>query len=162
MRRSTPTRTSRHVGTGASWLGTVAFLGLVALHLPRLVVRLRDASIVEPGVLLRWLLVPVVLAAFVALRRRRVSLRGGRAGLALWLLVLLIHAAPVTADGRHALDMAAPAAVTAWVVLGVLAALWARGDGGRRTPRRVPREFRLPASPRLAFAGFSPRPPPAS
>ena len=171
-----PRRPAQSTSRGSAWrllrslfslsrLGSLAVLAVVALHLPRLIARLRDASIVEPGVLLRWLLVPVVLAAFVALRRRGVPLMRGRAAVAVWLLVLLIHAMPAlpaVGDRGHDLLVVAPIALVLLAavaeVVRRLGPVVARG----RAPRRVPADFDLPASPAFAFAGFLPRPPPAA
>lgn len=144
------------------WLGSLVVLALVALHLPRLIARLRDASIVEPAVLLRWLLVPVVLGAFVALRRRHVSLLRGRAALAVWLLVLLIHAAPLASDGTHELLVAAPVALAILTAVAEVLRRSGRGAPRRKSPRRAPATFVVPASPAFALAGFRPRPPPAA
>ena len=145
-----------------SRLGSLAVLALVALHLPRLISRLRDASIVEPGVLLRWLLVPVVLAAFVALRRRGMSLMRGRAAVAVWLLVLLIHAAPMINDGAHDLLIVAPVALALLAAVAEVVRRLAPAIARGKAPRRAPLSFALPASPAFAFAGFLPRPPPAA
>jgi len=159
-----PTSAWRRLRTlfSLSRLGSLAVLAVVALHLPRLISRLRDASIVEPGVLLRWLLVPVVLAAFVALRRRGVPLMRGRAAVAVWLLVLLIHAMPMVSDGGHDLLVVAPVALALLAAVAEivrrLGPVVARG----KAPRRVPLSFAPPASPAFAFAGFLPRPPPAA
>ncbi len=145
-----------------SRLGSLAVLALVALHLPRLIERLRDASIVEPGVLLRWLLVPVVLAGFVALRRRNVPLLRGRGALAVWLLVLLIHAAPMVNDGAHDLLVVAPVALAILAAVAECVRRLGRVVARGKAPGRAPARFALPASPAFAFAGFLPRPPPAT
>ena len=91
---------------GRAVVGLVT-LALVAFHAVLFVRRLRDLSIFEPSVALRWsgtLLLIALLAAFV---RRGTSLVRGRSALAFWLLVLLLHTIPTPA----ALDGATPADV---------------------------------------------------
>jgi hypothetical protein len=155
--RSAIARVRRFRATPSS-LGTLGVLAIVALHVPRLIERLRDASFTEPGVLLRWLLVPIVLGALLALRRRGVSLVRGRGALALWLLILLIHALP--APGNPVLVAPAPAAALALLLVAVSIAGALRRTAERVLRRPVARVFALPSSPELALAGFSPRPPP--
>ncbi len=151
-----------------SSLGVFAVLALAGMHLPLLAQRLSDASISRPGVLLRWLLVPVLVAAFAVLRHRGHSLVRGRAALVLWLLVLLLHAAPATtADGSHDLLLLPPVAVGAlgtvvWIVAVALRSVrkTARAEGASRRRSRAPLAFALPASPLFGSAAFAPRPPP--
>jgi len=77
--------------SGALFIGA-----LVLFHAVLFAQRLRDQTILEPGVALQWIGALGVLAFLWFLRCRRASLFKGRSGLAFWLLVLLLHLLPAT------------------------------------------------------------------
>lgn len=129
--------------------------------------RLGDATIGEPGVLLRWLGGSGLVAAALYLRPRGVSLTRGRSALVFWLLVLLLHvgASPVEVAG---IDPRELLLILPWGIASGLACLAATSIPGRA--RRALPGARLRRPPLLAPpprrsagaapARFSPRPPP--
>ena len=107
-------------GIGVVWL--------VVLHAILLAERISDGSIVRPEVTLRWLATAGILAALLAVRRYRSSLRFGRASIiALWIIAALLHAG-IPSDDRLidssaewlAFARAAAAAFGTIFVLGIL------------------------------------------
>jgi hypothetical protein len=95
--RSAPARGLRF----AAWTAAAA---LLAFHGKLLVERLVDGSLVRPAVALQWAAALALSAWLVALRRRGVSLFHGRRALALWVLILLLHAVPAIPGGAEALQ----------------------------------------------------------
>jgi hypothetical protein len=82
-------RAVRRVGTVAAVL---AGGWLVLFHAALLYRRVADSSIAEPGVLARWTTSAILVAAAVAFRRQAAQAgRSGPAGVAFWLIVLLLH-----------------------------------------------------------------------
>ncbi len=157
-------RSLRSLLSGSLAAGTAA---VAVFHLWLLLQRLGDATIGEPGVLLRWLAGSALVAAGLYLRPRGFSLTGGRSALVFWLLVLLLHVGatpvPVTGVDAHELILVLPlglatalAGVAATAVIGALRA--------PRPQRRIGRPALEAPAPRCsagaAPARFSPRPPP--
>lgn len=87
-------------------LGSVALL--TGFHLDLLLERLLDGTVLNPAVAGEWLLSLCILWLFWKFRRRGEPLLWSRKALALWFVVVLIHAVAVVpeADGgqRLALD----------------------------------------------------------
>jgi FtsH-binding integral membrane protein len=148
-------------------LALALVLPLVAFHGLLLWERVRDASLIQPVVALRWLLSAVVLALVFELRRRAIPVARGRVGLALGLVVLLLHAGtvpvPTVIASVEELIVAVPLALAsaAWI------AVSAAGMAPRRWRPRLSwissRERGRRALGTLAFAVpcSLPRPPPA-
>lgn len=146
--------------------------GLVALlvvhHGWLLFQRLRNDSISEPTVALRWGLAALVLGLALLFRRRGLTVLSGRSGLVFWLLVLLLHVGvtpipDVTARSEHLL-VALPLGVAAALIV-TLGAILLSGRIGARNRVRPLRATSGPPPPRPAAARlalrFAPRPPPA-
>lgn len=137
-------------------------------HAEILVARLRDASITEPMVAVRWLLSVAALAVTGELARRGGALLRGRAGVVLAIAVLVLHAGaapmPAGVDGRAELLAASPVGLLA---LGLLAAT-AVGLATTGTIAPPERRYRLEpetlrtASPLLRHPPLAPRPPPSA
>jgi len=156
----------------AAWLRAggrlLAWVGwtLAAHHGLLLARRLIDASILEPGVLVRWVGAAAIAVLAADLRRRGISLSRGRAPVVLGLLVLLLHVgvpapAPEGVDLLLVLPLGVAAGFGAATLVGLVR---------RRRPRISRTLLRTLATPPLvashvglgAFpARFSPRPPPA-
>lgn len=153
-------------------LAGVAGAMLVAFHGWLLASQFAAGRLVEPWVVLRWILAAGLVAGLIAVRRQGVSILG-RKSVALWVLAVMLHGPAIAADFGGALDSPAMPEAVAIVVLQVvrtvalaiglwiLAGFIAAGNG------------KLGPSARLAFAisvngflaaGFSPpfaaRPPP--
>lgn len=131
-----------------------------------------SGELAQPRVALRWAAAILVFAGFVALRRAGFSIFKGRRAVALWVLVVLLHA-PAIAERVNDAGPALPEVVTlltrtstaagAVVLVFLVAALAAH----RRDPRgfaswRLPlvivcRAWLVPAQTALA-----PRPPPTA
>jgi len=155
---------SRRPALRLAGLGAVA--ALAALHLEILAERLRDESLAEPAVALRWLLAAALLGAASAVRRRGVALLRGRAGLVLALAVLLLHVGAPSSSGTTPDLTALLAALPAGIALGgvVAGAAWrGRAPARRLAPRsgdaRRDRRSRRPSLGGLQ-SHFVPRPPP--
>jgi len=166
--QASPTRT--RLRRLALALGRAALAVVVVQHGLLLVERLRDDSIAEPLVALRWGLAAIALGLAAIYRRRGLTVFSGRSGLAFWLLGLLLHvgATPVPAVGipSENLLVALPIGIvtTLAVAFGasrIAAILIARSQPGS-APKPVLRPPRaLPAAPVLSLR-FAPRPPPAA
>jgi hypothetical protein len=147
-------------------MGGLAVGTLTVFHALLLAERLRDQSILEPAVALQWAGTVALLGFLVWLRRQGVPLLRGRAALAFWLLVLLLHLVPATpatlADWEHTdLLLALPASgmvslVVALTALAVLAgtrlpllrpATWHRGRQDDPPPLEPGVRSRLCARP---------------
>lgn len=151
-------------------LGRLAFAALVAFHAWLLLLHVAGGRAFEPATAARWALSVLVLAGFVALRRRGIALFAGRRAVVLWLLVVVIHCSAVWDGGAGVFERAIPEAAaavaqfsfaTAVIGLALLASLAssARPWMGRRAASAVPGFIAgLPATG-LVFS-FSPRPPP--
>ena len=108
-------------------LGLVLFGGataaLTGFHLVLFVGRLRDLSILQPGVAVQWAGAALLLAFLAYLKGQGVSLLRGRSALAFWLLVLLLHVVPhvpaPAADGGSEVLLALPSVWMA-VAIGLL------------------------------------------
>jgi hypothetical protein len=162
--QSTSPTTARRRGLRAS--GYLAAVALVVYHGWLFAGRLRDATIREPEVLLRWLLAIALIGLALDFRRRGLSILHGRSAIAFWALALLLHLGPlpmpVTNEAPPSL-LVLPLALAAPFLIAVLAARvaprvrpswWSRG---RRDA--VHRQRSVLTSYALRFA---PRPPPAS
>lgn len=77
-------------------LGAAAAGVLVLFHAMLFAGRLRDLSILEPGVALQWIATIFLLGFLLYLRRHRISVLRGRSALSFWLVVLLLHLIPAT------------------------------------------------------------------
>ncbi len=143
------------------WVGWA----LAAHHALLLARRLIDASILEPGVLLRWAGAAALVALAADQRRRGVSLTRGRAPVVLGLLVLLLHVGVgVPASAGADLLLVLPLGIATGLGTATLTRLVRRRRP--RTSRRVLRalepEHPVRSHERLGAlpARFSPRPPP--
>jgi len=145
-------------------------VALLVLHHGWLLLgRLRDASISEPTVALRWGLAALVLGLAALFQRRGLTVFSGRSGLAFWLLVLLLHVGvtPVPTVGLPSEKLLV--ALPLGIATALAVALGAGHLAGRtvRAPRlRPPARTRHEApparpSPPLVALRFAPRPPPA-
>jgi hypothetical protein len=139
--------------------GYLAAVGLVGYHAWLFAGRLRDASIREPEVLLRWLLAAGLLGLAVAFQRRGHSVVRGRSAIVFWGLALLLHIAPLPVP---VVSEALSVALAAPFLIAVLAALTAplRGRRIQKWVRRSVFLFHGGALAPLALR-FAPRPPPA-
>ena len=145
-------------------------MALLVLHHGWLLLgRLRDASISEPAVALRWGLAALVLGLAALFQRRGLTVFSGRSGLAFWLLVLLLHVGvtPVPTVGlpSEKLLVALPLGIATALALALGAAHRAGRAGRAPRPRPSPRSRQQepPVRPRppLVALRFAPRPPPA-
>ncbi|HPA94796.1 MAG TPA: hypothetical protein PLT41_01815 [Thermoanaerobaculia bacterium] len=177
-RRTSPPRSAdRRPGTLrralASGLATAATLGLVLLHLGLLWSRLADLSLWRPEVGLRWLGALLLLGAGALHRRRGHSLLRGRGALALWILVLLLHAGSSPATARPLPPSGHPpeAPRLLWALpLALAAVAFSLAAAIRRTPALADpaaanrlRDRRAAAASALAPRALdAPRPPPFS
>jgi peptidoglycan/LPS O-acetylase OafA/YrhL len=145
--------------------GYLAAVALVGYHAWLFAGRLRDASIREPEVLLRWLLAVGLLGLAVAFQRRGHSVVRGRSAIVFWGLALLLHIVPlpvpVVSEAPSALAL--PLALAAPFLIAVLASLTAplRGRPFDEWLRRSVLPFLGGALAPLALR-FAPRPPPAA
>jgi len=161
-RRNAPKRPGRGRGF-ALWAARLGVAALAVPHVWLLGRRVADASILEPLVLVRWLLSAATVAAIVALRRRGRRIFQGREGLALLLTILLLHSgafAPPTntLDGIRLLlpaELVLAAAALAFVLGRIPAAARPLATGFTRfdEPRPAPRS-------RGYLRLFASRPPP--
>jgi len=144
--------------------GYCAAVGLVGYHAWLFAGRLRDASIREPEVLLRWLLAVGLLGLAVAFQRRGHSVVRGRSAIVFWGLALLLHIGPLPVPVVHEAPgaLAFPLALAAPFLIAVLAALTAplRARPHEEWVRRSVFSFHGGALAPLALR-FAPRPPPA-
>ena len=140
---------------------------VAAFHAELLLGRIRDASIAEPLVALRWLVALAVVATAGALRRRGLGLLGSRAGAVLAVAVLVLHGGVVPpaalVDGAEELLVALPVGLAALAFAALAAPARERGGLLASTARRLrrppdpPRRRRVGALP----SRFASRPPPA-
>lgn len=147
----------------------VAAGALMLAHALMLAARLRDASIVEPAIALRWMGAFGVALLAVEFRRRGLPLLRGRSGLVFAPLVLLLHVGASPDPALHpragALLVEAPIGLAAAVLIGRIGNLLRRRGRivrpapGRRARRTPPRRLRFAADGLLAAR--LPRPPPA-
>lgn len=164
QQRATTSRASdRPRGLRAAlFLGTI---GLVVYHAWLFTGRLRDASIREPEVLLRWLLGAALIGLALAFQRRGHSIVRGRSAIVFWVLALLLHIGPLPAPALSEAQgaLALPLALAASFLIAVLAALTAplRGRPRLERVRRSAFSFHDGALAPLALR-FAPRPPPAA
>lgn len=93
----------------------LAGLWLVAFHAAIFWQRISDATILQSGVLGRWIVSAFLIAAFTAFRRH---LRGRRARIVLWVLVAFLHLS-IPAEER-VLDLESPVATLVQVGLSTL------------------------------------------
>jgi len=137
------------------------------LHAEILVARLRDASIIEPIVAVRWLLSAVALAATGWLARRGGELLRGRAGIILAVAVLVLHAGatpvPAVVGGHSELLAAMPVGL---LVIGLLAVAVVGLAGAPRLaspfhPRTLLAVAPAVGSGLLGHPPLAPRPPPS-
>lgn len=143
---------------------------LVAFHALLLLRRFQDQTILEPAIALQWGAAVALLGFLAYLRRQGVSLFRGRAALAFWLLVLLLHLVPGTPstllDWEHTdLLLALPAS---WIVALALALTALGALSGEYLPRPSSPTWRRGdrRGPPIPEPGFHPRlyarpPPPA-
>jgi peptidoglycan/LPS O-acetylase OafA/YrhL len=165
MRQPATTRRASERPRGlraAIYLGAV---GLVAYHAWLFTGRLRDASIREPEVLLRWLLAAGLIGLAVAFQRRGHSIVRGRSAIVFWVLALLLHIGPLPAPAVNEAHgaLVLPLALAAPFLIAVFAALAAplRGRPHHDWIRRSALSFHDGALAPLALR-FAPRPPPAA
>jgi hypothetical protein len=71
--------------------GAIAAAALAIFHVSLFWSRIADGQLLDPMIAARWIGGGGLVAALVALRRRGVSLLGGRQALIVWLLVVLLH-----------------------------------------------------------------------
>ncbi len=156
----------RWLRRGLRLVGWIATIALVGFHAWLFAGRLRDASLTQPEVQLRWALAAALLGLALFFRRRGLSLLRGRPAIVFWLLALLLHLGPV------------PLPATLGPVTGLLVALpWALAAPlvallGRRFARSMAPQYRRShrrEAPRARHASLlvrsprsSPRPPPAA
>ena len=159
---------SRRTGTPTStltrWALRLAGGALVLLHVALLARRIADATIAEPGVLLRWLGSAATLAAMAAIRRRGGSLWQGRNGVAFTLVLLLLHAGALPAVAAAPTVLVFPAAL-AFGLVAASAARIAADRAALRPASAVRLRWTEPAAPAEApgFARrFASRPPPSN
>jgi hypothetical protein len=141
-------------------------LALVGFHVWLFAGRLRDATIREPEVLLRWILAAALLGVAYGFRRRGLSIVRGRSAIIFWVLALLLHLGPLPmpaiSEAPHGLLGALQLAIAAPFLIALLAGLLlpraARPSCTRALHVRVSRQREAIASLALRFA---PRPPPA-
>jgi hypothetical protein len=157
----------RRLGVAAGAFGIGA---LVVFHALLLLRRFQDQSILEPAVALQWSATIALLGFLTYLRRQGVSLFRGRAALAFWLLVLLLHLVPGTPstllDWEHTdLLLALPAS---WIVSLVLTLTALASLSGALLQRQSSPTWRRGdrRGPPIPEPGFHPRlyarpPPPA-
>ena len=144
---------------------------LVAFHVWLFAGRLRDDSLLEPGVAVRWLLAFALVGLAVLFRRQRLPLGSGRSGVVFWLLALLLHLGgtplPFPDDPAAELLVALPLGVAAPLVLALAAARFA-GRAPLATARTRARRagWTPPRRVAILLAGLAshvvPRPPPAA
>ena len=98
------TSTDDELTTSRSWpksiglgLAGATIAALVAFHSVLFAERLRDLSILEPGVAIQWVGAAVLLALLAYFKKQLVPLLTGRSAIAFWLLVLLLHLVPAAA-----------------------------------------------------------------
>lgn len=146
-------------------MGHAALWAVVLFHGWLLWQRITDLTLLEPLVALSWGLAALVLVGFVRLRRAGVPLFRGRRALAMWLLVLLLHAGAVPAiDGQQPVIESGLLLVTTVWGFGmgwILSELAGSPDAPRLTPL-YPALCDLPrvvCGP-LLLVLLSPRPPP--
>lgn len=177
-------RQGRRIGSDPGlWLrrSLTALVGLAALllvpfHALLLVERLRDWSIGEPVVALRWAAAAALAALAVTWWRRGVPLLSGRRALAFWTLAFLLHAgfSPASAAPTPVVALPPEALHLLWALPLALAGGLPEALG-RRWASVLSRQAGL-SPPRIwlalpsfalgrpgagfACAGFSPRPPP--
>jgi hypothetical protein len=123
----------------------------------------------DPWVIFRWSAAALLVAAFVALWRAGESMFGRR-GIAIWVLVALLHGPAISADGAETFAM--PEAVAASVLqiasaMAVVAGVWILTGllvARRRHALRLSTLAPVVAAADPLAAGithyFSPRPPP--
>ena len=176
--RTTPARRRRDRAgaVGRSVVAALAVLaggGLVLLHLGILWSRLEDLSLWRPEVALRWLGALLLLGAGALHRHRGHSLLRGRGALALWILVLLLHAgsSPETLRPLPLSEHPPEAARLLWALPLALAAValsLAAALGGAPRPATPVAAARLRDRIAAAAAALAPRaveaprPPPAA
>lgn len=167
MLRSLPAPARRAI----TWFLRLLVVSLVVGHAGVLVERITSASLLETGVLLRWLGSAVLLGWLVVLRKRGLVLwRGHRAGI-FWLAVLLLHVQCGGAFGddatgalaaTHALVWFLPSTVplAAAIVVFALAPLfgWLLVVGAKVAPTLL--RPRVARGLNRRFAPLAPRPPP--
>ena len=132
-----------------AWSGIATAVALILFHAVLFARRVRDLTILEPMVALQWVGALVLLAVLGLLLWKRVSLMRGRAALAFWLLVLLLHVLPaaptaiVETQGSELL-LALPTIWTATLGLALLLGALLGGftvqavSAGRRWPQAGP------------------------
>jgi hypothetical protein len=148
----------------ASWGSKLALASLALLHLPLLVERIGDGSILEPLVLLRWLATAATIAVAARLHSAGIVPWRGRAGVVLALVVLLLHAggAPVSIDVEALALLPAELLFGSVALLGLVFALLATFATTTPRPVAVARGAHLTPASRPGFRRlFASRPPPA-
>jgi hypothetical protein len=150
-----------------TWLGIVVVLSLSVFHVVLFAERIRDLSILTPGVAFQWAGAGLLLVSLAFLKWKRVPLLRGKTALAFWLVVLLLHlvpAAPATTldSGHSELLLGLPTVWLAATVLGLILLTLVRKRIARSNePTRTPRRFDPCASTRPGFADrILARPPP--
>ena len=153
-------------------LARAAAVALVAFHVWLLAVRLGDATLLEPGVALRWGAALALAGLAYLFRRHGRPLCSGRSGVVFWLLALLLHlgGAPLPLEPPPLVEdllIVLPLGVAAPLVL-ALAAVRLAGRSPLATARAHARRAAW-TPPRRPAAGFGgpgalrvPRPPPAA
>ncbi len=161
-------RTGRTIGARRRLVGLGGFAltaVITVFHGGLLWQRLTDGSMLQPVVVVRWIVSALLVFALLRLWRRGLPvLRGRRAGV-LWLVVVLLHAFTPGASlpaVEQVSDGILPAALAMLALLVLGAAIGVKGgssSAGRPTYRR-PQRFRR-ASAGWSRVLFS-RPPPVS
>lgn len=167
MRRGPSSRSRIGSSPMVRWSLAALAAAITYAHAEILVARLRDASITEPAVAVRWLFSAVALGATVWLGRRGGARFRGRAAVVLAIGMLVVHAGaapvPATAAGHGELLAAMPIGLVALGLLAATALVLAESTRLVGLPRRIrPLVEPVPAgSPLLSHPPLSPRPPPS-
>ncbi len=151
-------------------LGRLLVLGLAAglalFHGQLLWQRIASFTLLDPLVAIRWAAATLILAGFVYLQLAGSSVLWGHKALILWLLVLLVHAGTVPAQGYQ--PLAEPGlllAISFWgfALRAILGELERLAGGRAPRPARILSAGRAAGRPREAEfpEPLSPRPPPA-
>jgi hypothetical protein len=154
-----------------TWSGVAGAL-LVTFHGWLLASQALDGRLTEPGLLLRWGIAAVLVAALVVVPRQGVGL-ASRKAMAIWALAAMLHGPAVASHSGEAFQNAVASETVAAAVLQIAVAatltltLWLFAAlllrHGQRPARTQHRAFGWQPTGALAAAcspPFSPRPPP--
>lgn len=131
-------------GSLASAAAGWVIVALLVQHALLLLQRIAEGSLLDPSVLVRWIVGLILTIVMLALRRAGVSLVRGRRAAIFWLAVLFFHV--VAAAGPAAApDSSASALLPGSAVPGLLALalLWVRSGQGTAAAVLRPNAWRL-------------------